>query len=76
MLSQCIRISMIQYLVALLMHSLSGWSVPTCLLLGGTVTAYYTIVGGIEAVIWTDVVQAVILTAGGLLILGTIILNL
>ena len=76
MLSQCIRISMIQYLVALLMHSLSGWSVPTCLLLGGTVTAYYTIVGGIEAVIWTDVVQAVILTAGGLLILGTIILKL
>ncbi len=76
LLSQCIRISMIQYLVALLMHSLTGWSVPMCLLLGGTVTAYYTIAGGLEAVIWTDVVQSVILTAGGLLILGTIVWKL
>jgi solute:Na+ symporter, SSS family len=76
LLSQCIRISMIQYLVALLMNSLTGWSVPMCLLLGGAVTAYYTIVGGLEAVIWTDVVQSVILTAGGLLILGTIVWKL
>lgn len=72
-LAQCIRISLIQYLVALLMHSLTGWSVAVCLLLGGAVTAYYTIVGGLEAVIWTDVVQALLLTGGGLLILGTII---
>jgi len=75
-LSQCIRISMIQYLVALLMHTLTGWSVPTCLLLGGAVTAYYTIVGGFEAVIWTDVAQSLILSAGGVLILGTIIWGL
>ena len=76
LLSQCIRISMILYLVALLMHTLTGWSVPVCLLLGGVVTAYYTIVGGLEAVIWTDVVQSVILTLGGLLILGTIVWKL
>ena len=76
LLSQCIRISMILYLVALLMHSLTGWSVLVCLLLGGIVTAYYTIVGGLEAVIWTDVVQSVLLTAGGLLILGTIVWKL
>lgn len=76
LVSQAIRISMIQYLVALLMHSLTGWSVPLCLLLGGIVTAYYTIVGGIDAVIWTDVVQSVLLTAGGLLILATVIARL
>ncbi|MCB1125162.1 MAG: sodium/solute symporter [Verrucomicrobiae bacterium] len=76
LLSQCIRISMIQYLVGLLMHSLTGWSVPVCLLLGGAVTAYYTIVGGLEAVIWTDVVQSIILTAAGLLILGMIVWKL
>lgn len=71
--SQCIRLSMIQYLVAVLMHRLTGWSVPMCLLLGGVVTAYYTIVGGFDAVIWTDVVQSVILTLGGLLIMGTLL---
>src|SRR5262249_51972673 len=72
-LSQCIRISVIQYLVAMLMHNLTGLSVPLCIVLGGAVTAYYTIAGGIEAVVWTDVVQFVILTAGGLLILGVIL---
>jgi SSS family solute:Na+ symporter len=75
-LSQCIRISMIQYLVALLMHTLTGWNVPLCLLLGSAVTAYYTIVGGFEAVVWTDVVQSVILTVGGVLILITIVWKL
>jgi len=76
LLSQGIRISMILYLVTLLLHTLTGWSVPLCLLLGGTVTAYYTIAGGLEAVIWTDVVQSVILTVGGLLILGTLVWKL
>lgn len=76
MLSQCIRISLIQYLVALLMNRLTGWSVPTCILLGGTITAYYTIIGGIEAVIWTDFVQSLILVLGGLLILATIVYKL
>jgi SSS family solute:Na+ symporter len=75
-IAQCMRISMIQYLVALLFHKITGWNVPVCILLGGAVTAYYTIVGGIEAVIWTDFVQSIILTAGGLLILGAIIWKL
>jgi solute:Na+ symporter, SSS family len=75
-IAQAMRISVIQYLVALLVHRLTGWNVTLCILLGGGVTAYYTVVGGIEAVIWTDFVQSVILTAGGLLILGVIIAKL
>ena len=75
-LAQCIRLSMIQYLVAVLMHEIMGWDVLVCILLGGVVTAYYTIVGGIHAVIWTDFVQSVILTLGGFLILVVIIMKL
>lgn len=75
-IAQCFRISLIQFLVALLVHRITGWSVPVCILLGGVVTAYYTVVGGIEAVIWTDFVQSVILTGGGLLILGVILWRL
>ena len=75
-LAQCIRISLIQYLVALLMNKITGWDVTICILLGGVVTAYYTIAGGIEAVIWTDFVQSLILVFGGLLILGTIVWKL
>lgn len=75
-LAQCIRISLIQYLVALLVHKITGWNVTYCILLGGAVTAYYTVAGGIEAVIWTDFIQSVILVFGGLLILGSIIWKL
>ncbi|MDZ4857923.1 MAG: sodium/solute symporter [Candidatus Hydrogenedentes bacterium] len=72
-LSQCIRLAMIQYLTALLMHKVTGWSPEVCILLGSAVTAYYTVAGGIEAVIWTDFVQSIVLTLGGLLILGVIV---
>lgn len=75
-LAQCIRISLIQYLVALLVNKITGWDVTLCILVGGAITAFYTVAGGIEAVIWTDFVQSVILTLGGLLILGTILWKL
>ncbi len=74
--SQCIRLAMIQYLTALLMNKVTGWEPWVCILLGSAITAYYTVVGGIEAVIWTDFVQSVILTLGGLLILATIVWKL
>ncbi|HPG66120.1 MAG TPA: sodium/solute symporter [Candidatus Hydrogenedentes bacterium] len=72
-LAQCVRISLIQFLVAVLMHEMTGWNVTICILLGGLVTAYYTVHGGIEAVIWTDFVQSIILAGGGLLILVVIL---
>ncbi|MBI3849568.1 MAG: sodium/solute symporter [Verrucomicrobia bacterium] len=75
-IAQLMRISLIQYLVSLLVHYITGWNVTSCIVVGGAITAYYTVVGGIEAVIWTDFVQSVILTAGGLLILGVILLKL
>ncbi len=75
-LAQCIRLSLIQYLVALLMHEITGLNVVFCILLGGVVTAYYTVVGGIHAVIWTDFVQSVVLTLGGLLILVVILIKM
>lgn len=75
-IAQCFRISLIQYLVALLVHSMTQWDVTLCILIGGVVTAYYTIEGGMEAVIWTDFIQSVLLTAGGLLIACVIVIKL
>ncbi|MBI5091619.1 MAG: sodium/solute symporter [Candidatus Hydrogenedentes bacterium] len=75
-IAQCIRLSLIQYLVALLMNKITGWDVTVCILLGGVVTAFYTVAGGIDAVIWTDFVQSVILTLGGLAILVVVIVKL
>ncbi|HNR29549.1 MAG TPA: hypothetical protein PKI11_01555, partial [Candidatus Hydrogenedentes bacterium] len=74
--AQCLRISMIQFLVAMLLHEISGLPVIACILVGGAITAFYTVRGGIEAVIWTDFVQSIILSGGGLLILGVILYRL
>lgn len=75
-IAQCIRLAMIQYLTALLIQKVTGWDATWCILLGSAVTAYYTVAGGIEAVIWTDFVQSAILTAGGIIILAAILIKL
>lgn len=74
--SQCIRLSLVLYLVSTLVHALTGWNTTACIIVGGGVTAFYTVLGGIEAVIWTDFVQSIVLTLGGLLVLGTVVWNL
>lgn len=70
--AQVLRVSMILYLVALMLHALTGVDQVVCILVAGTFVAIYTIAGGIDAVIWTDVIQTVVLISGSLLCLGTI----
>jgi len=72
-LSQCFRVSLVQFLVALLLHKITGWDVVVCILLGGVFTAYYTIAGGIRAVIWTDLFEAIVLVGGALLVLFVVV---
>lgn len=74
-LSQLARIGTILYLVALALAPLTGWDVKVIILVTGVLVTIYTLLGGIEAVIWTDVVQSVVLILGALLCAG-LILNL
>jgi solute:Na+ symporter, SSS family len=67
LLSQLARIGTILYLVALVIAPLTGWNIITIILVTGLLVTIYTLLGGIEAVIWTDVVQSVVLIAGALL---------
>ena len=71
--AQLLRVSFILYLVALMLNTLTGVDETTCILVAGTFVAIYTIVGGINAVIWTDVVQTIVLIAGSFLCLATIV---
>lgn len=64
------RIAVVLYLVSLAMNQLLGWDIVTVILVLGFLTILYTVVGGIEAVIWTDVVQAIVLLGGGLVCAG------
>lgn len=64
---QLIRMAQILFLVALVIQFLTGAPIVLVIILTGIFIGAYTIMGGIEAVIWTDVVQAIILLIGGVL---------
>jgi SSS family solute:Na+ symporter len=52
------------YATALVLVALTGWADPVSILIIGVVTIAYTYVGGMAAVIWTDVLQLIIYLAG------------
>ena len=64
LLTQLGRMGTILYLVALALAPLAGWDVKTIIIVVGVLVTVYTLLGGIEAVIWTDVVQSIVLTVG------------
>ncbi|WP_026951394.1 sodium:solute symporter [Algoriphagus mannitolivorans] len=72
LLTQLARMGAIMYLLALPAQALLGWSVPTIILVTGISVIAYSMLGGIEAVIWTDAVQGIILIGGALACLGVI----
>lgn len=75
-IGQGVRLTLIQYLVSILVADLIGIDPNIAVIIGGVIVAFYTITGGISAVIWTDVVQTIIFVVGGLACLLTIIWNL
>ncbi len=66
LLTQLARMGTILYLVALALAPLTGWDVRAIILVTGVMVTIYTLLGGIEAVIWTDVIQSVVLTVGAI----------
>ena len=75
LLTQFARVGSILFGVALAMNALTGWPVAWIILTTGVVVTAYTLIGGIEAVIWTDVIQSVVLTVGALAVAGLLILD-
>ena len=51
-------------------------SIPVIIIIGGALVSAYTIVGGLRAVIWTDVLQGIALIGGGLICLPVIVSQL
>ena len=70
---QLVRISMILYLLSLLMQEITGLDPFVSILIAGVFVAIYTIMGGINAVIWTDVLQTIMLVFGGVVCLSVIV---
>ena len=64
------KMGFIFYLLALTVNSMTGWSIDYIIPVVGAVTIFYTVIGGLEAVIWTDVIQGFVLWIGVAVCLG------
>ena len=61
---QLVRISIVMYLPAIVLSTITGINIYLCILSMGLLSTFYTVLGGIEAVIWTDVFQVIIFFGG------------
>ena len=58
------------FLAATMLKHLTGWSVETAIVAVAAITVVYTFLGGMKAVIWTDVIQFSVYILGALVALG------
>ncbi len=58
------RVAVILYLAGLLLSAFVPLNIAVLIIIIGFVTIIYTLLGGMEAVIWTDVMQSIIMIVG------------
>lgn len=67
------RMALVLYLPSLALTAVTGIDIRTCIVLMGIVTIVYCTMGGVEAVIWGDVIQGIILVGGAFFAAGFLI---
>ncbi|MCK3682813.1 sodium:solute symporter [Maribellus sp. YY47] len=66
-LTQLMRTGAILLLLALPLNALFGWNIKTIIIVTGLAVTVYSMMGGIQAVVWTDAIQGIILIVGALI---------
>jgi solute:Na+ symporter, SSS family len=61
-------IGLIIYTASFAVVQMTGWSMPSVVLFMGVFTTFYTTAGGIQAVVWSDFAQGVLLLGGALFV--------
>ena len=69
LITRLFRSGFVLFLMGKAIGAMTGWDPYWIILISGLIALVYTIVGGLEAVIWTDVLQSVTLFGGGLICL-------
>lgn len=64
------KMGFVFYLLALTLGSMTGWPVDRVILGTAVLTIFYTMLGGVEAVVWSDVVQGFVLWGAILVSIG------
>lgn len=75
-LTQLMRTGSILYLLALPLSALFGWSMGVIIVVTGISIVFYSMLGGIKAVIWTDAIQGIVLIGGALMCAVVIIADI
>jgi solute:Na+ symporter, SSS family len=61
------RIGIVLFLPSIALSVVTGINIYVCIAVLGTLSIFYTVLGGIEAVIWTDVIQVIVLVGGAII---------
>ena len=61
------RTALVLYLPSLALTAVTGIDIYLCIVLMGAITIVYCTMGGVEAVVWGDVVQGIILVGGAIM---------
>ena len=69
------RMALVLFLPSLAMTAVTGIDIYLCIVIMALVTIVYCTMGGVEAVVWGDVVQGIILVGGAFLAAGYLIFN-
>ena len=64
LVSRGLSAGIVLYAPAIVLSVIMGWDERVTILVMGAITVAYTIMGGITAVIWTDVLQMIVMFAG------------
>jgi SSS family solute:Na+ symporter len=64
LLTQLMRTGTILFLLALTLNVILGWDMIRIIIITGLGTMIYALMGGIQAVVWTDAIQGIILILG------------
>lgn len=67
------RVAIVLYLPALALSSVTNIDIFVAISVIGVLCVIYTVMGGIEAVVWTDAIQALVLIGGALLCFGLVV---
>ncbi len=76
LVSRCLAFGIVIYAPAVVLSTMLDISITATVLFMGALTTLYTMVGGVHAVIWTDVKQMSVILGGLLLCLGILLWDL
>ena len=69
------RVAVVTLLPAIALNAVTGISIDACILICGVLTMVYCSLGGLEAVIWSDFVQGIVLMGGAVSVLVLLVMK-